>query len=466
VEARHAAVRRSRALARLAAVALGLALTPLALEGALRFAALFVGARATGTGRATILCQGDSYTFGLFLPPEAAYPARLEQLLRAHGAPEARVVNAGIPSKPTWIVKQELRADLVRFEPQIVLLLAGINDHWRVRPADHEVEARGRAREPWRIVKTFQWLRARGERPAQSAPPPPELRNWVPTDAVTQRPGLQEVRFHDRLGGLRPFEIVAGEPSVSDFCAWIEEDMSAAVRIAREQGVVPVLLAYPATGGHFDPINETLARVAAANGTPFVDPRPEFAQALQQVDAKALFFPDQHTTDVGAALMARVVLRELARAGLVEVDSVPPALEAVAGWRAPELAVEPVSAGPGARASHVRVRFAPGYGAVLFLARSGGETLVDFQGLGDVKAVEAPRRRAHTLPLARDALLERTLARNEYRTVTLGADGSGLLPVPWGLAEGEDGPVLGAVAIVLPKVGPVLAVSGALELRP
>ena len=98
---------KSRALAML----LGLALTPPLLEGALRFAGLFLeGSRAGAAGDATILCQGDSFTFGLYLPPESAYPARLEQLLHAQGDPGARVINAGIPSKPTWIVKQELRA--------------------------------------------------------------------------------------------------------------------------------------------------------------------------------------------------------------------------------------------------------------------------------------------------------------------------------------------------------------------
>jgi hypothetical protein len=235
------------------------------------------------------LCQGDSFTFGLFLPPEAAYPARLEELLHANGDPGARVVNAGIPSKPTWIVKQELREDLRRWKPRVVLLLAGINDRWRQRPDDHAVEVSGAAPRPWRIVKTWQWLVARvdktreAELPARSTEAKPAklaqvagdaadvvddhgIMNWMPTTAVKSRPGVQEVRFRDRDGGVRGFDILAGAPSVEEACAWIEEDMTTAVSIAREEGVVPVLLAYPATGEPFDPANAALERVATQTG--------------------------------------------------------------------------------------------------------------------------------------------------------------------------------------------------------
>jgi len=476
----------SRALA----LTLGVLFSLLLLEGVLRVAGIFVeGSRVGAVGEAGILCQGDSFTFGLFLPPEAAYPARLEALLHANGEPGARVVNAGIPSKPTWIVKKELRADLRRWKPRIVLMLAGVNDRWRLRPDDHAVEVRGAAPRPWRIVKTWQWLVARSgsKPPADTLAPQQEqpsvpvveaehdstsaiddhgITNWMPTTAVKSRPGVQEVRFRDRAGGARGFDILAGAPEVEEYCGWIEEDMTTAIAIAREEGVVPVLLAYPATGVAFDPVNATLERVASRTNTLFIDPRPEFAIGMQRVGKGALFFPDLHATDAGCALMARVALRELAKVGLVRVDQVPAPLGVLEGWVEPRLSVVVEPAPPGVRPSHVQVEYASGYGSVLFLSRAVGETLIDFPTLGDVQRVPIPRGKTRKLPLEHDALLQATLTANQFRTVTIGADGKGRLPIPWDALDSVGGgdTIYAAVAIVLPKVGPVIVVSEAVAI--
>ncbi|HUR28455.1 MAG TPA: GDSL-type esterase/lipase family protein [Planctomycetota bacterium] len=475
---------RRRALA----LCIGVLCVPLVLEGSLRFAGRFVeGSRAGGDGPATILCQGDSFTFGLYLPPESAYPARLEAWLRASGERDARVVNAGIPSKPTWVLARELAADLRRFRPRVALLLAGVNDRWRRRPDDAGVPAL--TPRPWRIVTLAQWTRAHVSgafaKPAQDAGPgtaaletttdagaPPNAvapANFVPTTSVTQKPGVQELHFRDRTGALQAFEILAGVPEEAEVRAWIAADMTAAVRVAREQGVVPVLLAYPGDGPSFDFVNGALEQVAHDENVLFVDCRPEFRRALQSAGNAALYFPDHHTNDVGAEIMARVVLRELVRAKLVDgaLARLPEPLAALASWTPPALAVEIVRPDPASPPTHVRVHYAPGYGAVLFAASARGSTQVDFQKLGDVKILSGERPNARMLPLAQDALLVATMRGNEQRTVTLGADGSALLEIPWDAiraARPGGGEVFAAVAIVLPKVGPVLDVSAALEL--
>jgi len=482
---------RARWGSRALAIAMFLALSLLALEGALRVASLFVeGSRAGAAGNAEILCQGDSFTFGLFLPPEAAYPARLQGLLHANGEPGTRVVNAGIPSKPTWIVKKELREDLRRWKPRAVLLLAGVADRWRQRPDDHAVEVRGAAPRPWRIVSAWQLLVARwgasgeagtsadpGQQGAmdQAAAESAQLvddrgiTNWMPSTVVKSRPGAQEVRFRDRDGGVRGFDILHGAPSVEEASAWIEEDMTTAVSIAREEGVIPVLLAYPARGGPFDPANAALQRVAEQAGVVFIDARPEFLLGMQQAGKDALFFPDMHPTDAGCAILSRVVLRELASAGLVDVARVPAPLEVLDGWVAPSLSVALEKAPLGARPSHVRVEYASGFGSVLLLARARGETAVGFPRQGDMRRRQVPRKGEPSLPLEHDALLAATLVGNEFRTVTLGADGSALLPIPWDAVDengGGGGELYAAVAIVLPRVGPVIAVSEAFALPP
>jgi hypothetical protein len=84
-----------------------------------------------------------------------------------------------------------------------------------------------------------------------------------------------------------------------------------------------------------------------------------------------------------------------------------------------------------------------------------------------VKVILRDRPNARTLPLANDALFAATLPGNEQRTQTLGSDASALLEIPWdaiGSAQLAGGEVFAAAAIVIPKVGPILAVSEAIPL--
>ncbi|TVQ55370.1 MAG: arylesterase [Rhodobacteraceae bacterium] len=48
-----------------------------------------------------IVALGDSLTHGYGLPPEEAFPVQLETWLRENGAPEARVINAGVSGDTT-----------------------------------------------------------------------------------------------------------------------------------------------------------------------------------------------------------------------------------------------------------------------------------------------------------------------------------------------------------------------------
>ena len=416
------------------ALGVGVLLTPLVLEGALRVAARIVReSRAGAKGTSLALCQGDSFTFGLFLPPEASYPARLETLMREHGAPDARIVNCGIPSKPTWVVKRELRQDLADYRPKFALLLAGINDHWRQRPDDHEVE--GAAAEEWRVVRTWRWMAARfgaedaeGRAPADRGETPASKDrrvrggNWMRPHEIEQHTDdLRTVHFKDRLGNERSFEILTGEPQESEYTVWIREDMTRAVGIARAEGVEPILLSYPATGRPFDAANDALQATAESTGARFIDLRPTFREALALVGRDALFFPDQHTTALGCDLMARVVLDRLGQEGLVKLDSLPPVLgglSAVDGDK--ELRVELVLAD--GRPDGVRASYQTGYGAVLLLSLQRGSTPLHFTRRACLEIAHDAEQRAHStdVPLETDKLLFATLNKDEDRTHTIG----------------------------------------------
>src|SRR4051794_10491881 len=91
-------------------------------------------ARATDRDGPTILVFGDSFTAGLGLPREAAFPVRLENWLRSHGV-AARVINAGVSGDTTSTGMARLDRALAE-RPDMVILELGTNDALRgVNPA-------------------------------------------------------------------------------------------------------------------------------------------------------------------------------------------------------------------------------------------------------------------------------------------------------------------------------------------
>ncbi|HVQ74157.1 MAG TPA: arylesterase [Candidatus Binatia bacterium] len=76
-----------------------------------------------------IVAFGDSLTAGLGVPPEDAYPARLQARLRAAGYPH-RVVNAGVSGDTTAGGLRRVEWAL-KHQPAIVILELGANDGLR-----------------------------------------------------------------------------------------------------------------------------------------------------------------------------------------------------------------------------------------------------------------------------------------------------------------------------------------------
>jgi acyl-CoA thioesterase I len=104
------------------------------IAGILATAALavaFAGAQAAGRVP-VILDFGDSLTAGYGLPPDQAFPARLEAWLRREGI-SARVVNAGVSGDTTAGGLARLDWALAD-KPDLVILALGSNDALRGIP--------------------------------------------------------------------------------------------------------------------------------------------------------------------------------------------------------------------------------------------------------------------------------------------------------------------------------------------
>ncbi|MGE0815654.1 MAG: GDSL-type esterase/lipase family protein [Vicinamibacterales bacterium] len=99
----------------------------------------------------TILCVGDSYTFGIgATSAQRSYPGQLEARLRplGHGW---RVVNGGWPGRNSRELVEALDHDLSAARPEIVYVLVGTNDLWTRPPRmDAASDARDSARFRWR----------------------------------------------------------------------------------------------------------------------------------------------------------------------------------------------------------------------------------------------------------------------------------------------------------------------------
>jgi acyl-CoA thioesterase-1 len=75
---------------------------PFSASGARRFAcalALLAVLAGAAAAEVRILAFGDSLTAGSGLPPAQGFAPQLEAWLRAHGAPDATVINAGVPGE-------------------------------------------------------------------------------------------------------------------------------------------------------------------------------------------------------------------------------------------------------------------------------------------------------------------------------------------------------------------------------
>jgi lysophospholipase L1-like esterase len=88
---------------------------------------------STSAGSAvTVLCVGDSYTFGVGAnSPEGSYPGQLQEILIDRLGSEIRVSNAGWPSQNSYDVVSRLQSQLESSSPAFVSILVGTNDDWK-----------------------------------------------------------------------------------------------------------------------------------------------------------------------------------------------------------------------------------------------------------------------------------------------------------------------------------------------
>jgi lysophospholipase L1-like esterase len=422
---------------RLGAVLLGVVLAPILLEVALRAAALFVSeSRAAEEGDCLLLCQGDSNVFGLYVPAECSFPGQLEALLRerAPDPPPQKplVVNRGVPGKASWIVRDEIEADLERYHPRAVAVLVGMNSRWSLPP--------GRDAWPWlgklRVVRCWRLFWNRFREPAPPAADDPMAEREARAEELADIPpeanvafldvAKQRVSVADRTGVVRPFVLDFGQPGTQDVQTWIREDLLDTVAKIRAFGSRPFLVLYPLDETPFREINKAIEDAARECGAPLVDCRAEFLDALDAVGRDALLFRDEHLTQAGYAILSREMFRNLVAEGLVAGGEGPALAEAASAGLVSAPKLEVTLASSGGEIDRIEVSYAPGFAAQVLLSRGAGEARVAFGKLQGKRPLSlAGPERGLALGLRDDVLLRQCLARQAELRVFLPSTGRG-----------------------------------------
>ena len=171
---------------RIAAITVGVVLSLLAVEVVLQIGHVVVWVagrsepRTTADGSRTLLCVGDSFTFGIGSSDgDGPYPAALERLLRARPDGPWTVANEGWPGRNSRELLSNLGAWLERHRPELVCILVGVNDRWsRPTPLPPAAEATSATddglRLRWRTGRLLRMIldALTGDDPSRDRSPP------------------------------------------------------------------------------------------------------------------------------------------------------------------------------------------------------------------------------------------------------------------------------------------------------
>jgi len=284
----------------------------------------------------SLLCVGDSYTFGLYYRPEEAYPGRLEQLLVAGTEPGADgraswfVENAGIPAQNLAQMAARLPEQLARLKPSAVVVLGGFNDRWNfAAPGDDDGRRGGLGLLDRLVIVKFARLLAAGGDAAE------KLDGRTRFDHFS----VEHIEVAGEEGGAAIDIEKTGERLVdAQHYEAVVARLRPLVATIRAAGALPLLCSYPSPERHYEPPSRAAETVARETGVPFVDLRALFAREFGRHRYEELLIPgDRHPTDRGYWRMAVAVADALATAGVWQPK--PELRAALAGAEAADFAI-------------------------------------------------------------------------------------------------------------------------------
>ncbi len=297
---------------RLALVPLGILLGLLMLEGGLQIGAFFMKRSTRGelpvawvTGNLRVLCLGDSNTYGLWLERKQAYPQQLEALWNERvAAPKLEVVNLGFPGTNSSRLVRDLPRLLESFDPDILILLVGVNDFWTLPcPIDDAQQARPQkgflARHS--LIYRLYYLVRRGQVAEK-------------VEIVMDPNGslAEGARHKARLGDLEfDMGFVKAEKGLWGDSVALKQNLHRLIEAARAAQTPLYLMTYASKKGFYPSASAAITEVAAEAGTPLVDLKSIFEPLCPDQDCPELLFPDGHPNAAGYRIVAESLIARI-----------------------------------------------------------------------------------------------------------------------------------------------------------
>jgi lysophospholipase L1-like esterase len=320
-----------RLLAVLLGCGVGLVLAGGALEIGLRAAAwLVAGSPAPGRAAAEaspasfrILCIGDSNTYGTGVERSEAYPAQLERLLNERsGAARVEVTNLGVPGSNSSQVLHRLPRYVEIDEPDLVIVLIGVNDYWNPEEAESPPSASlgerlhrrlSHLRSYRLVLLLMEHLRSPG------APTDPDEVVLVNKEVRRKAGGTGDATVRELRHGGATFRFRNTERSVfldgDEQVRLLTRNLREMIRIAGERKVPLVLATYAADVGPYVLPNRVIADQSGAYVV-----TSEFRADLRRyigAPRPGLYFPDMHPRPPVYAAYAKALRDALWRWSLV-----------------------------------------------------------------------------------------------------------------------------------------------------
>lgn len=286
---------------RLLLIPLGILLALVGIELTLRVGAAVVqwsGRPRPALGAAaneTILCVGDSNTYGLYLEERESYPAQLQQLL----GDRVRVVNLGFPGMNSSRLLADLPTMLEATQPAIVLILIGVNDFWTAPEPVHGTQ------ESW-SARLSRWSRAY------------RLLYMVARDLVgTPIVSMPRMSTQDLVHAVGTARGLIGGESVD--LSWgpatpgqqweggFHENVFRIIDTIDSHGARPVFLTYPSNAPVYRAVSAEILQDVPPSAAQVIDLQARVAALCTTQDCGPLFFGDGHPTAAGYAAVAATV---------------------------------------------------------------------------------------------------------------------------------------------------------------
>lgn len=299
---------------RLALAPIGLLLALLMLEGGLQIGAFFLGRSKRGelpvawvTGNLRVLCLGDSNTYGLWLErrEEEAYPQQLEALWNQRvAAPKLEVLNLGFPGTNSSRLVRDLPHLFQTFDPDIVVVMVGVNDFWTVPfPIDEAQESRPQKSflERHSLVYRFYHL-IRRARVADKL------------EIVLDKNGslTRGARHKARVGDLEFYQgFVTAAPGLQGDSVALEENLRRLIEQARAAETPIYLMSYPSRRKFYTSASQAIVTVAHQTGAPLIDLTAIFEALCPTVDCPDMLYQDGHPKASGYRIVAEAIMKQL-----------------------------------------------------------------------------------------------------------------------------------------------------------